>query len=246
MIGTIFAGIFLVACIIFIVWFKNHKKWSSIGGVDWSTQPQGSVATSDEKVQTTPKGARVLSKKGVSDKCLELVDLGLSDAFEAAVASGYTNQTPMEFGFYDILIPNIDCVPSPEQKIPSFLIRADNYDGTEFDQHNPKGVGVKDGIGVTFCAEMVVSLGTPGSSLLRGQMVCCSDESVVRDATRNGAEHIIIAFNDTDYYWETQTHTTKGHPLLPNIKTNTPQFRGFVANKSANIENFDFIANPVK
>ncbi len=66
-----------------------------------------------------------------------------------------------------------------------------------------------------YAAEMVLSLGTEGSTFERGQMVCCADESVIENATRYGAEHIIVANNDPEYYSRTWFHDVVGHPILP-------------------------------
>lgn len=134
-------------------------------------------------------------------------------------ASGYT---VLPAGtFYDIYTSPYPCQPSPVQRVPSFLVHGDTYDGSEFDQYNSEGAGVKDGIGVIFAAELVINIGTPNSQPPRGQMYVCPDASVLREAIRNGAEHMIIANNDNEYFWLTVYHGNGFyHPLLP--KRSTP------------------------
>lgn len=176
--------------------------------------PNGSAVLSYEHYQTTPNGTGVHSKSGHDAETLAAIDGGLADAFRDARTSGYTAK--LSPGDYKIYTPPYPCVPSPEQRIPSFLVHADVYDGTEFDQYNPKGKGVKDGQGVVYAAEMVLSLGTPGSNVSEGEMYVCPDLSTVRDGVRHGAEHIIIANNDNEY-WERSWYHGNGfyHPLLP-------------------------------
>src|SRR5690606_11262492 len=94
--------------------------------VDWSKQRNGAVATSRDTEQITPKGAVVYSKNGVSNSVLSKIDTGLDKAFEDARTSGYTQK--LDHRSYDIFIPRFECIPSPESKTPSFLIRADVYD----------------------------------------------------------------------------------------------------------------------
>lgn len=218
----------LIVGIVALIAYLVYKKYKNLyvtdpAKVDWSRMPSGSVPLSDNKQQTTPKGAVVFSKDGVSSTVLNLIDAGLDGAFADARISGYTQK--LEHSSYEIWIPRYACIPSPEGRVPSFLIRSDSYDGTVYDYYNPKGAGVKDGVGVIYAAEMVTNLGFGG----RGAMVCCSDESVVENATRYGAEHIIIANNDPEYYDISWFHGTGGHPLLP--KPQTPTLTADVTDK---------------
>lgn len=189
--------------------------------IDWSKVKNGDVATTNEVSQSTPKGARVFSKSGVTDTVLSLIDKGLDGAFADAIASGYGDK--LTHSEYEIFIPKFGCVASPESQTPSFMLRADSYDGTEYDIHNPKGSGIKDGIGVIYAAEMVKSMGYNGV----GQMICCAEESVIENATRYGAEHIIVANNDPVYHNRTWFHDVMGHPILP--KKELPMAVGFAS-----------------
>lgn len=218
MIWIIVAVIAVVGAIIFIFKDKifNTNPWKKVSN--------GTVPISDTNKQKTPKGADVWGKNPVTQAQLELVDAGLDDAFAAAALSlkpdGTSYDQALDHAHYKIWTPDDACVPSPEQHIASFKIRADVYDGTQFDQYNTKGYLVKDGVGVIFAAEEIRSVGTPGSNPPQGEMICCPDDEYLRDATRNGAEHCIIATNDNDYYNATAVHTNYFHPLLP--KRSTP------------------------
>lgn len=176
--------------------------------------PNGAVATATDNMQVSPAGVTVYGKFKIEGVQLDLIDAGIADATKDAAASGYT---VLPAGtFYDIFTPPYQCQPSPSQHVPSFLVHADNYDGSEFDQYNSKGAGVKDGVGVIYAAELVISIGTPGSQPPRGQMYVCPDASVLREAVRNGAEHMIIANNDNEYFWLTVYHGNGFyHHLLP-------------------------------
>jgi len=174
--------------------------------------PNGMIAIDRSTSQFTPAGTLVVSKSGISNESLAAADLGLSDAFRDAVDSRYTKA--MSRTHYEILIPKIDCVPSPRDATPSFTVRADEYDGTEYDYHP------KQGLGVIYASEMVLSVGTPGSIPPIGQMVVCPEISQIRNAVRHGAEHILIANNDPDYFWETWFHGNgRGHLLLPHKRS---------------------------
>lgn len=168
----------------------------------------GVIKTSNESTQRTPNGSWVFGKQAVSANQLALIDAGLTDAFNDARLSGYSHAVSTEF--YQIFTVIDNCVLSPEQQIPSFYLRADSYDGTEFDQYNPNGKLQGDGVGVILAAEMVMSL----SGI--GQMYVCKEPNILKEAVRNGAEHIIIFNNDPDYYNATWWHGSGiYHPLLP-------------------------------
>lgn len=174
--------------------------------VDWENEPQGSVKLSHKTSQHTPNGAYVYSGNGISQEQLSAIDTGLQLAFTDAISSGYS--VGMNSNQYMIGIPVYPCVPSPIQGVPSFKIKANDYDGTEFDVYNPKGAGVRDGIGVILASEMVLSL--------TGDMVVCPDISQLKNAVRNGAEHCLIHQNDQEYYNITWFHGNGFyHPLLP-------------------------------
>lgn len=178
--------------------------------INWSKVLNGAVQTSREVEQKTPLGATVFSLKGLSPQQLHLIDNGLSQAFNDARLSGW-NQF-MQHDLYTVLIPKADCVPTPDSKTPAFLVRADNFDGTNFDYLNPLGAGIRDGIGVIFAAEMVTNFGP-----VKGELVACPDVEVIENAVRFGAEHILAARNDPEYFLLTQNHDKILHPILPKV-----------------------------
>ncbi len=171
----------------------------------------GGVILSTESSQVTPNGVKVRGNSSVSPSQLQLIDAGITGAVADARISGYARD--LNYDHFAVYTPPYRCEPSPEQRVPSFLVRADSYDGSEFDQYNSKGVGVKDNIGVVYAAEMVLDLGTNGNE---AQMYVCPDASHLKDAVRHGAEHQIIASNDNDYFNLTWYHGDGFyHPLLP-------------------------------
>lgn len=177
----------------------------------------GLIITSRENTQTTVNGARIFGKFAVSNEQLIAAESGLKTAFEAARADGLKNK--LIYSFFEIFTPPYSCIPSPEMRTPSFLVRGDAYDGSEFDQYNPRGKNVRDGIGVVYAAEMILSVGTDGSSVQNGQMYVCPD--ILENGARHGADHILLAnnpyeFDGYDYFWCSINHTDGiDHPLLP-------------------------------
>jgi hypothetical protein len=228
-----FQNIVMMFALILVVGLSACKEFQpSNPGGSTVPVPKGMVSLSHDKVQQTPKGARVESAKGLSDNQLNLIDAGLTQAFADGKASGWADDgVAYNYARYTIYIPADACVLSPESKTPSFLVRGDNYDGSVYDKYNSKGElpadqqndfkkFVPDGIGVIYAAELLVDLNTEGS-LKNGQQavnasfVVCPDESVLQNGAEYGAEHAITARYDTDYFLLTQTHSTIGHPILP-------------------------------
>jgi hypothetical protein len=200
----------------------------------------GGVMTSTQVQQETPKGAHHYGKSRMSDAQLQAVDAGLSVRAELARADGLTNA--LQHSFYDIFTPTFDCQPSPEWRVMSFLVRGDfPWDGSEYDQYHfgqkkltqpyrENGVlyiWPRDGIGVVFASEFIISVGTPESRPARGQMYVCPDMSVVSEAVANGLDHIALANNGDaypdgyTYFWCSLYHGADSqgrdlsHSLLP-------------------------------
>ncbi len=207
-IGVVLVGGFIVYKL--LIKKKTDTPPINSGEIDWSKQKNGVVETSQNQKQTSPKGVTVYSDAGISNDLLILIDESLDEVFEDAKSEGYTSA--LTHSFYDIFIPKFGCMLSPISQTPSFMLRADVYDGTEYDVYNPKGNGVKDGIGVIYAAEKVLNI---DNIKTRGQMICCNDISIIKNSTRHGAEHIIIANNDKTYWDATWFHDTFQHPLLP-------------------------------
>lgn len=219
-------SLFALFCVVALTAFKCGGAGVP-GAVKLAAKaPNGAVVISQKVQQVTPNGVTIYGEHAISQEQLAGADEGIDRLDVAAKKDGFNDVKPPTF--YDIYIPPYACTPSPIQRIPSFLVHADPYDGTEFDQYNSKGVGVKDGIGVIYAAEMILSLGTPGGNILRGQMYVCPDLPVFPEAVRNGGEHIHLAnfpYNEKNntnekyrdgyaYYWCTQYHYIYSHPLL--------------------------------
>ena len=102
--------------------------------------PPGDVDISPDTQQQSPQGAWVYSKHGVTDEQLLQVEAGLTQAFNDGRASGWAdNGIAYNYSRYIIYIPVEPCKPSPGDNVPSFLVRADNYDGSIYDHYNPGG-----------------------------------------------------------------------------------------------------------
>lgn len=187
------------------------------------TQTTTNNNTNNQTSNRTPKGVTLVGT--YTDAQKQVIDEALTQVFKDAKAEGYVDHPVLTHNYYTVQQPPQPCVPSPVSGIPSFKVRGDNYDGTEYDQYNPKGVGVKDGVGYVLAAEQVNSF-TP-----KGTMTVCIDDSVLSNGVRHGAEHILLKPLDPSYYSQTETHLTKGHPLLP--KT---QAKGLKAQKVINMD----------
>lgn len=212
--------ILLTITLLFVAGFKGSCGSDS----RWKNAGQGQVELSKKRTQTTPAGTRVYSENGdISKQVLDRIDTALINLFVDGRAEGYNeNSAVFRSDFYEVYIPKMQCGRSPETNTPSFLIRADSYDGTVYDQHNTKGKGVKDGIGVIYAAEMVLGFNP-------GQMVVCPESEGA--AYRHGAEHIIAAIEDPDYFNLTWFHGNGvNHPLYPKPQAKS-DFTGSEARK---------------
>lgn len=180
----------------------------------------------------------------MSDEQLEAACAGIDDLHAAAREDGFKETAVKPYWFYEIYTPPYVCIPSPEQRIPSFLVNGGTgYDGSEWDQHNSKGplapqdvhidqrglkqIYKKDERSAVFAAEMILSIGTPGSTYQTGWMVVCPDLSVVRNAVRHGGDHIFLAnfpyteewrnvepYDEYVWFWASLIHGPP-HPLIP-------------------------------
>jgi hypothetical protein len=184
-------------------------------------------------------------KTALSAEQLDAICDGLDLLRTSAIEDGFKPEAVKPYSFYQVFTPPFECVLSPEQQIMSFMVNGggphQGYDGSEYDQYNPKGklktpfvdarglrqVFVQDGRSAVFAAELVLSIGTPGSTFPVGMMYVCPDLSVLRDGVRHGADHIQLANSPyTEEYriippydvWVWFNNTLvhgPGHPLLP-------------------------------
>lgn len=181
--------------------------------------------------QTTPRGVTVYSRAGLSQDFLTQADAALEELF-ADVQAAYPGQADpysLNYMVYDIYEPNHDCVPSPEMRVPSFYVKDTklSYDGSQFDQYNSQGPGVKDGKSVVMAPEEVFSMTTMGSTIegvpnRRARMLICADAAHWKNSVRYGAEHNVgeSAANISDsalfqLALANRIHTTGGHPFVP-------------------------------
>lgn len=239
----IFIAISLIALGLLVAGFKgcpSPLKSDLQKGLETAKQFGGGVAISTKEKQETKAGITTYGSIHLGDAQLAAIDQGFASRAALAVADGHTQA--LDPHFYDVYTPPYQCPLSPEQKIPSFLIRGDNpWDGSEYDQWNTKGklstpfrengilyTYVRDNVGIVFAAEYVINLGTEGSNINRGQMYVCPNLTpVLPEAVGNGFDHIVLANNGQTYsdgfhyFWCSQYHGLDSlghdlsHPLLP-------------------------------
>lgn len=166
--------------------------------------PPGAVPTSERVIQHTPAGAVHTGELPLTISQLSLIDEGITALNDAMVLDGFRPEVLKPHSFYRISTPKQPCVPSPEARVPSFVVNGGiYYDGTEWDQYNTKGrlatpqmrndgamlYFVPDGTSVVFAPELVLSTGNyPGAT--QGWMYVCPDASVLVNAVRHGGDHI--------------------------------------------------------
>lgn len=149
---------------------------------------------------TSPNGIRIKSNSTVSSSTLTTMDASLAKLFQDAKLRNYTKK--LNFTDYTIFIKE-DCIDRNGTKV--WLERNDSYNNTEFDQ-NPDPV-----IGTIFQAEQVIL----NDSSVVSFVICSDTEFNMSNATRYGAEHIILFYNDKKEYERTKIHTsTQGHPII--------------------------------
>jgi len=154
--------------------------------------------------ERTGQGVLVASRSGVSAELKQAIDYELTRLFADVSPLGYSQKmTHAEYVVY--VLPN--CVLSPVSQTRGFLIRADSYDGTIFDQ-DPK-----PGVGRIYAAEYVIFDGNRPST---SYVVCDAPtaDADFRNAVRFGPEHILAFNNDRNYYEATKFHGSGiNHPL---------------------------------
>jgi hypothetical protein len=172
------------------------------------SEPITDVHTTRSVTQKTSSDVEVVSKSGVNLAVIYNVEDGYQKAKRDALASGYTQK--LEGSNYTVLIPDDPCTEVGESKTPAFKVRADNYDGTEFD------LDPRPGVGVTWAAEMVASYGIAGG---RMEGYVCPD--IAANGTEYFMEHGLARWNEDSWYRATETHTTRPHPILPSPSPRT-------------------------
>lgn len=190
-------------------------------------KPEPLLTVYSDVQERTPAGALVASKSGVTEAFKQAVDQELSILFADSSALGYVNK--LNHADY-VIYAYPDCTLSPETQTPSFKIRADNYDGTQFD------TDPRPGIAYIYAAELVVKqqINLAEWTVLPQYVVCyyAEPDQTSRNAIRYGPEHIILFYNWLGKYLETETHVSSGHPL---IEPRNPRFGARGENATANV-----------
>lgn len=149
----------------------------------------------------TPKGIKLNITSLLDPSIQAEMDASLTKLFADVKGRGYSQR--MTHSAYTITIKD-DCVNRNGTMV--FKLRADNYNGTEYDQ-NPD-----PNIGEIFAAEQVKLPSNPS------EFVICRDSvATMKNTTRYGAEHIILYYNNRAEYDRTATHLTSGHPIIPEL-----------------------------
>lgn len=186
--------LFLLIAVVSLSAFKCNK---SSGGYDKSDWWTGSFSTKNPK--RTPNGATVYSYETVTAENLKNIDEGLNRVFDIS-SRVYGYQNGLNFSDYKIILFKRSALCTGTAI--GFAVRADNYDGSEYDKDPRPGYGVVCAAGLS--AEFDQPLA-----------VIVQDDSMIALATRFEGEHLILYKNDIQKWGETLTHTTGGHPLLP-------------------------------
>lgn len=166
------------------------------------------IVHSETQQRRTENSPLVASKNGVSQDYLRWIDESFDNLTRDISAQ---NRDHNIYSQAVILYILDDCVLSPEQRVPSFLIRADDYDGTQFDQ-DPR-----PGIGKIYAAEYVIQEG----NVLTNEWVICNstDETYVKNASRYGYEHKFLYDWYRSEYEATKFHGNGvSHPLIPDVE----------------------------
>lgn len=206
----------ILAPLLYFFWWKPKKQGSSKhlnDGINWRKVPTGVCPTDDTVRQVTKLGISILSEKGKPQSILDQADEAYTYEKQRAMDEGNYTIFP-EPSKIDIRFPKAGCVPSPEQRIPSFMIRGGrDYEAGEYDQHYDQKYDppiVRDGrtlysepddCCVIYCAELLTGLSTAGSVPGRDSAICCDGSFL--EGTKNFLQHCFIAHNDGGYFAET-------------------------------------------
>jgi hypothetical protein len=230
---------------VFIGWLLYRKYFPASSsshlndGINWRRIPAGYVPRSTKAKRVTELGQTIFAdnESRITDQMLVEADEAYNERKEKAIRESqgtYTDFPPPTL--IDIFVPTDPCVPSPVQRIPSFLMKAGrDYEASIYDQHYSKGPydppvernGVllysePDDCAVVYAAELLVSLSTVGSSIppgfseRRDQWIVCPGQ-YWKEGCSNGWDHVIVAHCDGGYFAETNgpAHV---HPIPFRIK----------------------------
>lgn len=159
-----------------------------------------------DRQERTVKGVLVCSKSGVSNELKAAIDEEFMKLFNDIRHLGYQNGVDFNYVIYILH----DFILSPESGTRCFKIRADDYNGTVFDQNpDPR-------VGEILAAEMVINNNM--GDLTNSYVVCLPPnvDNEFRDAVRFGLEHLLAYRNSPELYEATKFHGNgSGHPIYP-------------------------------
>lgn len=209
---------------------------------DWKDMG-GGIKTSKDVQQVTKNGVKVYGKVEVPEVYLDGLDRGFDKLKSDVTGLSITEriQTPAIHEVYTTPFP---CEPSPVSHTLSWRLRADGYDGSEFDYSYKKAYdppvqvertnwdGSKwmqtlysepDGVGGIYAAEQVINVGTPNSQPPVPSVYLCVNDNDISVKYRYGLEHIWLLNSDDvvvrDYGQDNLYHWRYVHPLIP-MQTN--------------------------
>ena len=149
----------------------------------------------------SPKGARILSAKRVSEPMARAIDRGLDDLFDAAREERKGYRKKMRHQDYVIFVGNADRIKNTKGEYsPDIAVGAAQYAGTKYD----KG-------GYIFASGMVIS--PRANAFLIAEHT--SDFERVARVVRYEGEHLVLYHNDRRRFTETMDHSKGGgHPIF--------------------------------
>ena len=144
--------------------------------------------------ERTPKGALLRSANVVNSEAIAAIDLWLTQLFAKAKKRGWTNKVTHPEQLIYIVPPERE-LNSAGEYVPNFLIRGDNYDGSDFDQD------ARPGVGMVLAAEYVLP---DVSGFVLPEYT--RDFEKFGDIAAHGALHVLAFHNDRAFFERTKTH----------------------------------------
>ena len=225
-------NLYLIFALAFLLFagsgFKNCRASAGNGNIQPGDVPAANVPrvkTFSDVRQQTPSGAVIFSQSGVSDDFQAAADEELARLFDDARSLGYQNN--LNFSDYTIFVQP-DCELSPEQRLRSIPVVGEaapgtlSYDDTPWD-HDPRPNFFR-----IYAPEMVIV--EADGFISNKYVVCAAPDGVdaeLREALRNGPEHIILKRNDEPEFQRTWLHINGiAHPVIvPRVKQILPPQR---------------------
>lgn len=205
---------FVAACLAGIfIYIKTNKNaaqnaakvFPKTGG---NSAPPARLAAG-EYLSKTPEGLSLVLSAPLLPPELENIDRAAGEFFLDAAAIGFTEGLHHADGY--LCRVKEDCEARPDGTL-AWKIRADDYDGSEFDQ-NPAA-----GIGEVFCAERCeVFKNSKGENELTGEFTICRGSlALMFNTVQNGLEHIVAGKNGRpDLAFANHSNGAFPHRMIP-------------------------------